>query len=78
MFFEAITGEETWGSISVDDVRIFPGFCPLPVTCTFDNGDLCLWTQDDNVRAKWLLYNNLDGLGDFSNGNFHRSVKHNG
>lgn len=68
VIFEAITGQETWGSISVDDVKVSPGSCPLPVTCNFDEKDLCLWTQSDNDRANWLLYNKLNDLGDFSNG----------
>lgn len=74
MFFEGLTGDETWGYMSVDDIKVAPGACPLPVTCNFDEEDLCLWTQDISDRANWLLYNELDGLGDFSNGKTGRPV----
>lgn len=68
MVFEAITGEETWGSISVDDVKVSPGSCPLPVTCNFDEEDLCLWSQNEMDGSNWQFHNKLDGLSDFSDG----------
>lgn len=67
MFFEGLTGDETWGFMAVDDIKIVPEACSPPVACTFDGEDLCLWTQDISDRANWLLYNKLDGLNDLSN-----------
>lgn len=67
VFFEGLTGDETWGFMAVDDIKIVPEPCSPPVACTFDGEDLCLWTQDISDKANWLLYNELDGLTDLSN-----------
>ena len=66
MVFEVITGDRTWGSISVDDVVVRPGSCPMPATCTFDEQDLCLWSQNEMDGLNWVLHNNLEGLPDSS------------
>lgn len=66
MVFEVVIGEETWGTIAVDDVKVSPGSCSMPVTCTFDSEDLCLWSQNEQDDLNWLFHHDLDGLEDHS------------
>nr|XP_053648027.1 MAM and LDL-receptor class A domain-containing protein 2-like [Cherax quadricarinatus] len=69
--FEVFTGKGAWGSIGVDDVKVTPGYCPDPTTCTFDDG-LCLWTQSYNDDLDWEVVSVAGDLHDHTSdsGNF--------
>ncbi|KAG7165102.1 MAM and LDL-receptor class A domain-containing protein 2-like 3 [Homarus americanus] len=66
VLFEAFTGEDNWGSLAIDDVKVTPGFCPNPSTCTFDDG-LCLWTQSHTDDLDWEVVNSVGDLHDHTN-----------
>ncbi|XP_066300036.1 MAM and LDL-receptor class A domain-containing protein 1-like [Branchiostoma lanceolatum] len=54
--FEGITGTSFRGDIAIDDVQISDGLCGAQGSCTFENNDLCTWSQDlSNDDFDWLL-----------------------
>ena len=41
--------------IGIDDITLTLGFCPPPINCDFESGDICSWTQLKNDAFDWLL-----------------------
>lgn len=41
--------------IGVDDVLLTLGYCPAPTSCSFENYDICSWTQLKDDDFDWLL-----------------------
>ncbi|CAF0847412.1 unnamed protein product, partial [Rotaria sordida] len=41
--------------IGIDDVILTLGFCPSPINCDFESGDICSWTQLKDDDFDWLL-----------------------
>lgn len=41
--------------IGLDDVIMTLGYCPPPINCDFEQGNLCSWTQLKDDDFDWLL-----------------------
>lgn len=44
MVFEAVRGNNYFGDIAIDDVRMYDGVCPPEGSCDFED-DTCTWTN---------------------------------
>ena len=56
LMFEAEPGDSKFGSIAIDDVRMWDGSCALPTTCDFETGSVCFLKDDDSSNFAWSIY----------------------
>lgn len=54
--FEAEPGDSEFGSIAIDDVKMWDGSCALPTRCDFESGTFCFFNHDDSSNFKWSIY----------------------
>eukprot|EP00795_Rhopilema_esculentum_P012712 gene12712-3431_t len=52
--FEGIIGNGYQGDIAVDDVKLTAGACPSPGSCTFENGNLCTYSNANSDNFDWI------------------------
>jgi len=58
--FEGIRGKGYQGDISLDDVSITSAKCPPLKECTFEDSQLCGWTNEPNTVSDdidWIRMN---------------------
>lgn len=52
--FEAIRGTDYQGDISIDDIKMASGKCPVqPNTCDFEQ-DICDYRQSSTDKSNWV------------------------
>lgn len=63
VFEGLVLGQNTNGSIAIDDVSITRGLCPKPGDCTFES-DLCGWRNSDiDADMDWIVGNGVHSFG---------------
>jgi len=44
--FEGVRGKDYQGDIAIDDIAVKAGFCPPLKECTFEDVNMCGWTNE--------------------------------
>ncbi|KAK7098916.1 hypothetical protein V1264_003131 [Littorina saxatilis] len=62
--FEGVRGTSWDGDIALDDIRVTDGACgasSLGLKCTFEDGNICGFTQSHNDKFDWTRYRRSTG-----------------
>mgnify|MGYP001798022958 CR=1 FL=1 len=55
--FEGIRGESWAGDIALDDISVIDGACPPQLVCTFEDKNLCGWSNVHGDNFDWTRAN---------------------